>query len=452
MSKPEGVTPSIHTARQMGVKRKPGSVYGDIVRGDTIEIDGCIYPINTKQSGIHSDWMRRLVRHTAAKVDEFGRALIVRVDLRQSEYTPDNAQLSQFLAAMTKQIDRKYDHKMGYAWAREQEKAKAQHYHLFLILDADRVQWGPEVYKLAAKVWSKMGGEPWSPRDPHLVVGRGGAALHEATHWLSYLAKPRGKGYRADYTQDFGTGRETIKPRRVHAAKIVRVRKASGVLRTLPKSRAGLSDLQLDEIGMRETVAKAWGVMRSLSGVAEQFNVCPVSVWNWTRDHLPGELENWVKLAKSRTAARRAKGLAMLERGAMIKDVSEALKVHRYTVWHWIESSPGLAAARRERLEERASRREQGIAMLRAGASTGEVAAALNTNSNTVVTWRKAAGLPVRGGGARKGAAVKAEAVALREGGASLSQIAGVLDVPASTLSRWLKGVSSTDTTNGSAA
>jgi len=63
------------------------------------------------------------------------------LDLHVEKYTPDNRELSRFIDKIKIRLAKHYKTKrLGYLWVREQERAKRQHYHLALFVDANKLQ------------------------------------------------------------------------------------------------------------------------------------------------------------------------------------------------------------------------------------------------------------------------------------------------------------------------
>ena len=99
--------------------------------------------------------------------------------------------------------------RLGYMWVREQEKAKSQHYHLALFLDGNKVQHPSKLLRWIKGRWTWYE-QPKPPtiKRPFLMTKRQcKSSIDDAVYRISYLAKPRGKGYRNRYTKDYSTSR-----------------------------------------------------------------------------------------------------------------------------------------------------------------------------------------------------------------------------------------------------
>ena len=68
------------------------------------------------------------------------KIIVVRLDLHVDAYCPDNELMSKFIMKIRKKLCAHFGLKrLGFIWVREQEKAKKQHYHIAIILDANKV-------------------------------------------------------------------------------------------------------------------------------------------------------------------------------------------------------------------------------------------------------------------------------------------------------------------------
>jgi predicted transcriptional regulator len=296
---------------------------------------------------------------------------------------------------------------------------------------------------MVAKVWGKMGGTVGYCRDPYRVVGRGGVPLQEATHWLSYLTKPRGKGYRADYAHDFSTGRETIKPRPRRKAKIISIaggwmpwqgRRIKGGTMTVGAFRA---------MRLGAVAADSWGEVGGLKAVAKILGIDPSTVRAYVKAARPGELENANAQRARKQAADRAKGLAMLRAGATHQEVADALGVSPVTPWNWAGSAPDLAAAAQEQRDARQALEDQARARLLAGESSAALVKELGLNRKVLVRLNRELGL------SRKAAPpaspeLIAEALAMRAAGSTVRTVGKALGIDPATVSKWAKAASQT--------
>jgi hypothetical protein len=167
--------------------------------------------INSKVSGIYTHIMKAMLDQVEAMLSHHNKVLLIRFDLRQPSYTDNSEHVSKFIKSLSKFIKRKYKlSRFGYVWVREQEKAKQQHYHGFLLLDGNKIQESSYIFKVAKKYWELYydGYLCWpSDRCYHRLTRNDHEALQDAIYHISYLAKGRGKGYKPAQAKNFGRSR-----------------------------------------------------------------------------------------------------------------------------------------------------------------------------------------------------------------------------------------------------
>jgi len=98
---------------------------------------------------------------------------------------------------------------VGFVWAREQEKAKKQHYHLAIFIDGVKIRHSKRLLEVITQKWDES-----DPRNHHKPVVKNPyyfidneKVFKKAIYRLSYLAKTRGKGYRPAQSKDYSTSR-----------------------------------------------------------------------------------------------------------------------------------------------------------------------------------------------------------------------------------------------------
>ncbi|WP_432463856.1 YagK/YfjJ domain-containing protein [Agarivorans sp. QJM3NY_33] len=152
--------------------------------------------------------LKTMIGQALAMLTYYKRVTVIRFDLHQPINTANSKRITQFNRRLKKRLATKYGvKKVGFAWCREQEKAKAQHYHFVLMLDGRLVReaWG--VNMLVSEVWQQMGGACWFPNRHYNLIRGELAELSKAVYHISYLTKARGKGYRSAQSKDYGASR-----------------------------------------------------------------------------------------------------------------------------------------------------------------------------------------------------------------------------------------------------
>jgi hypothetical protein len=171
--------------------------------------NGTDLPINvTAKSGCYVEMLKPFAEQLTVAYSSWKRVLVYRFDLHLPLYTPTNEQLSGFIRALRVWIKRNYNSELGYVWAREQERSKAQHYHLGVFINGNKIRHPKKLREKIVQLWSDNGkgySVPTIPKPFYFVEDD--FQLADAYYRLSYLAKERGKGYRPEKTKDFSTSR-----------------------------------------------------------------------------------------------------------------------------------------------------------------------------------------------------------------------------------------------------
>ena len=181
---------------------------------DTFNHKGNEYAVNSKPTGIYTGMMGKVIDQLDLAQQLWGRVLVVRIDLHQSQYTEDSKKVSWFFKQMVSKLKKKYKFdQVGYFWAREHESSKAQHYHCWFFLDGRKIKHSSKVIKMAKETWvENWAGNHHIPttKKPFRLIDSADIK-HEVIYWLSYACKGRGKGYRPPQSKDYGTSR--LKPK-----------------------------------------------------------------------------------------------------------------------------------------------------------------------------------------------------------------------------------------------
>jgi len=153
--------------------------------------------------------MERLVGQLDIALSIHKRLLVCRIDLHTNKYTSDNKIISKYLNRVKQWIDRNYGiKKIGYVWAREQERSKQQHYHLAIFLDGDKIRYPNKLFNTLKEMWLPIGHIPTIKHPYYFIDKHNHEHMRgEAIYRISYLAKIRGKGYRAPQAKDYQTSR-----------------------------------------------------------------------------------------------------------------------------------------------------------------------------------------------------------------------------------------------------
>lgn len=139
------------------------------------------------------------------------KLLAIRLELKMQQGTDNNQPISRFCKQLKSTLLQHYGpcyH--GYIWVREKAKSAAQHYHLALFLDGQKVKHSDNVYRLAKAEWTY--GYLALPMNPFYFVHRDRLDEHRLlVYRLSYLAKTKDKGKRPPAVKDYQISRSIRK-------------------------------------------------------------------------------------------------------------------------------------------------------------------------------------------------------------------------------------------------
>jgi len=177
---------------------------------DHIEINGEQVHINIgkNKGGVYFEIITRMIGQLDTAIKIHGRVLVHQFILRTNYYTPKNERVSNLMKNLKQKIKRDYGiTEIGYAWVREQERAKQQHYHVVLFLDGNKIQHPKKLNMIIKKMWSPHGSIPTIEHPFYYINKNDNKTRLEAIYRISYIAKIRGKGYRDPQANDYGSSR-----------------------------------------------------------------------------------------------------------------------------------------------------------------------------------------------------------------------------------------------------
>lgn len=182
-----------------------------VVNGDSFQIDGLILPINTTvKSGCFVEVLEAIYGEMSAMLNRHCKVLAFRMDFHLYEYTDTNKAISNLMRKVRKHLKRRFNEiTFSFVWVREVEKAKRQHYHVWFMLDGSKVRVTHNVIPICENIWEGWGyPKPYTPKNCYYLIKRGDDDKFSAAFYrASYLAKVRGKGYKASKANDFSSSR-----------------------------------------------------------------------------------------------------------------------------------------------------------------------------------------------------------------------------------------------------
>ena len=170
---------------------------------------------SSKTKGIYPNIVEQIVEQLDICLAIHKRVLVVRFDLSLDEYSGDNHTISTFLNRQKQRMFKTYGVKnIGHAWKRERETSKAQHYHVALLIDGNKIQYPSKILKQIKAKWYRHG-RCWIPDDCFYYIDKSKSNFKEkrgeAIYRLSYLAKTRGTGYKDIQAKNYSVSRLKIK-------------------------------------------------------------------------------------------------------------------------------------------------------------------------------------------------------------------------------------------------
>jgi hypothetical protein len=166
--------------------------------------------INSSETkGVYSHMIKQLVEQLDICLALHKRVLVVRVDLSLDKYSGDNHTISTFINRQKQRMFKTYGVKrIGHAWKREQETSKAQHYHVALFIDGNKIRYPSKLLRQIKAKWFKHG-RCWIPDDCFYYIDKSNykETRAEAIYRLSYLAKTRGTGYKDVQAKNYSVSR-----------------------------------------------------------------------------------------------------------------------------------------------------------------------------------------------------------------------------------------------------
>lgn len=180
-----------------------------IIFDDTFLHNGKTYQVNSAKSGLYVEVLTRIIEQFEITLAKWNRVFVLRFDLHTHRFTNDNKLMTGFRKRLFQKLKREYEFKdIGFCWVREQERAKTQHYHWVLFVDGRLIRHSSRINQMVKDAWEDLTGTftVWHVKRPFYLVDSDDI-MREAIYRLSYLAKPRGKGYRPPQTKDFQCSR-----------------------------------------------------------------------------------------------------------------------------------------------------------------------------------------------------------------------------------------------------
>ncbi|GAA60577.1 hypothetical protein P20652_2443 [Pseudoalteromonas sp. BSi20652] len=183
--------------------------YHHVSHSPVINHQDNLWMVNSQPSGIYTKQMKSMLNQLEAVLTHYSQVLILRFDIRTFAYTDDNNVITGLFTYLLRHLKQTYQtDNIGYHWTREQEKAKQQHYHCVLILDANKVRHPSRINNFILEMGNTHNVRPWIPENCFYRFKRNEVNVKQnAIYRISYLAKARGKGYKPPQVKNHGSSR-----------------------------------------------------------------------------------------------------------------------------------------------------------------------------------------------------------------------------------------------------
>jgi hypothetical protein len=179
---------------------------------ETIDVNGEDIPINigSNKGGVYHGIIQRGIEQLDIAIQIHKRVLVYYFILHTNVYTEDSYRVTNLMKNLKQKLGRDYQMKnIGHEWVREHERdtADTHHYHVALFLDGSKIQHPKKLLILIRKMWVLHGHVPYI-RNPFDYINRNDNDTRLKAIWrISYMAKIRGKGHRAEQANDYGASR-----------------------------------------------------------------------------------------------------------------------------------------------------------------------------------------------------------------------------------------------------
>ncbi len=181
-----------------------------ITIGSTFNYDGVDYKVNAKGRGIYKRIIKKIIEQLTIARAIHKRLLVIRFDLRSSNFKRGNEEISRFRKCIVQWIERNYQaYSIGTTWAREQKTSEYQHYHFALWIDGDKIRRSDKLKMIIQDKWIEEDPCNHSPHncDNGTYFIDDDNVFKDVVYRLSYLAKVYTKGHQPKHHNNYSTSR-----------------------------------------------------------------------------------------------------------------------------------------------------------------------------------------------------------------------------------------------------
>lgn len=179
----------------------------DIKYGTSANFDGVLLPIQNKEDwGSYRAILKATHEQLKCMLSHHCKILTLRVDFHVNVDHWEEGDFSKLLKNSKRKICNHYKLKrIAHIWAREASNNGSHHYHLVLIVDANKVNNPMVITSILTQIWRKMGHPHPRRNNHHILSNTVDKDFLNAFHHFSYLAKIHTKDLQPANARNFGS-------------------------------------------------------------------------------------------------------------------------------------------------------------------------------------------------------------------------------------------------------
>ena len=167
--------------------------------------------INTgerQQFGCFVEILARINSSLDSMLSRYCKIYVVQFVFHPDQPVGNNTLISDLMRVIRKQLERAYRSKLVYGWVRETGQNGAPHYHVVLILNANKVRHQHGIRERVCRIIeSRDHPRPAFNSKSHLIHRHDDETYQQAFHHLSYLAKTSTKGQKPKTANEYSFSR-----------------------------------------------------------------------------------------------------------------------------------------------------------------------------------------------------------------------------------------------------
>lgn len=155
-----------------------------------------LYNIFHSKQGVNTAILQKGFEQIDVMQSYHSKVCMVFLELHLKYFSEHNAVMSVLISELKAYIKNKYNSRIGYLWVRERSKAKAQHYHLAVMVDGHKCNNGWSIQQFVNDIWRKQndnGTTYYVTRPTYNILRNDNTEANAARVRLSYFAKNRTK-------------------------------------------------------------------------------------------------------------------------------------------------------------------------------------------------------------------------------------------------------------------